>query len=78
MATDLFGEKIPKVYFKSSTTKDDNGFMMCACGKSISDNNNYVVTTNYLKSDEIPQECIDAKSFSELVAKLLNQYYNTK
>ena len=56
----------------------DNGFMMCSCGTSISDNQNYVVTTYYLKADEVPDLCNDAKTFAELVAKLLNNYYNGK
>jgi hypothetical protein len=64
--------------FKSATTKNDDGFMMCSCGKSGIDNENYVVTTHYLKADEIPDECVDAKTFSELVAKLLNEYYKNK
>jgi hypothetical protein len=78
MDKDLFGEKVPVVYFKAVTTKEDNGFMMCSCGTSISDNQNYVVTTHYLKSDEVPDLCNDAKTFAELVAKLLNNYYNGK
>lgn len=75
---DLFGEDIPNVYFKAVTTKEDNGFMMCSCGTSISDNQNYVVTTHLLKCDEIPNLCNDSKTFAELVAKLLNEYYNKK
>lgn len=75
---DLFGEDVPNVYFVSSTSKDDAGWMQMICGKSSVDNQTYVVTTNNLKADEIPTECCDAKSFSELVAKLLNQYYNSK
>jgi len=78
MDKDLFGEKVPVVYFKAATTKEDNGFMMCSCGTSISDNANYVVTTNYLKADEVPDLCNDAKTFAELVAKLLNNHYNGK
>lgn len=74
----LFGEKVPKVYFRTATTKDDNGFTMCSCGTSISDDQNYVVTTHYLKADEVPELCNDSKTFAELVAKLLNEYYNKK
>ena len=74
----LFGEKVPEVYFIAATTKDDNGFMMCSCGTSISDDQNYVVTTHHLKADEVPELCNDAKTFAELVAKLLNEYYNKK
>lgn len=73
---DLFGEDVKRILFVSADTKNDNGFMQMRCGKSNVDNLEYVVTTNGLKSDEIPEECCDAKSFSELVAKLLNEYYN--
>ncbi len=72
----LFGEDIDKVYFVSADTKNDNGFMQMHCGTSSVDNLNYVVTTNNIHADEIPNECTDAKSFSELVAKLLNEYFN--
>jgi hypothetical protein len=75
---DLFGEVVPPpptVYFKSSTTQNDDGWMMCDCGMGM-DNNKWVVTTHHLKADEVPEECADAKSFSELVAKLLNEYFN--
>lgn len=79
---DLFGESIPKpdtIYFKACTTKQDDGWMMCYCGNSGMDNNDhYVVTTEHLKADEVPDLCCDAKTFSDLVAKLLNNYYNNK
>lgn len=75
---DLFGEDLPTIYFKESRSKDDDGWMMCDAGTSSFDNQTWVVTTNHLKSDEIPDECCDAKTFCELVAKLLNEYYNKK
>ena len=75
---DLFGEPIPKIYFKAVTSKNDDGWMQCDCGNSGIDNNDYyVVTTNHLKADEVPDLCTDSKTFAELVAKLLNEYYNT-
>jgi poly(A) polymerase Pap1 len=47
------------------------------CGNSGIDNkDHYVVTTELLKADEVPEKCMDAKSFAELVAKLLNRHYN--
>jgi len=74
---DLFGEPVAQVYFKATTHEKDDGWMMMYCsGKSSSDNKDWCVTTNNLKADEVPELCNDAKSFSELVAKLLNQYYN--
>lgn len=76
---DLFGEKIPQVYFKAVTSKNDDGWMMCDCGNSGIDNNDhYVVTTEHLKADEVPDLCNDSKTFAELVAKLLNEYYSKK
>jgi hypothetical protein len=63
-------------YFKACSSKEDNGWLMCSCGNSCQDGQEYVVTTNYLKADEVPDECSDAKSFAELVAGLLNEYYN--
>jgi len=66
-----------KRYFISATAKNDNGFMMCSAGCSAIDNEDYVVTTNYLKSDEVPDTCSDAKGFTELVAGLLNAFYNS-
>lgn len=74
---DIFGDTVPTTYFKSSTTKKDDGLMMCYCGNSGIDNNDhYVVTTHNLKSDEVPELCMDAKTYSELLAKLLKEYYN--
>lgn len=81
MNKDLFGEEVkePKVYFKSVPFKDDDGWlMMYSCGKAQRDNREYVVTTHNLKADEVPSPCHDAKEFSELVAKLLNEHYNKK
>jgi len=74
---DLFGNEVPTVYFKAVTTKQDDGWMMCDCGNSGIDNkDHYVVTTHQLKEDEVPDACMDAKTFAELVAKLLNEHYN--
>ena len=76
---DLFGEDVPNLYFKAVTTKNDDGWMMCDCGNSGIDNGDYyVVTTEHLKADEVPDLCTDSKTFAELVAKLLNEYYNRK
>lgn len=75
---DLFGEDKPTVYFKSVASNEDDGWLQMSCGKSAIDNKQYVVTTHQLKSDEVPDECNDAKTFTELVARLLNEYYNKK
>jgi hypothetical protein len=65
-----------KRYFLGVTTDNDNGFMMCSAGCSCADNQDYVLTTNGLKSDEVPEHCMDAKDFSRLMAGLLNAYYS--
>lgn len=76
-STDLFGETLSQEYFKATTHEKDDGWLMMFCsGRSSADNKDWCVTTDNLKSDEIPDECTDAKTFAELVAKLLNQYYN--
>ena len=62
--------------FIGTTPKLDNGWMMCHCGCANDSANDYVITTNYLKADEVPDECMDAKSFSRLCAGLLNAYYS--
>lgn len=62
--------------FIGTTSKNDNGWMMNSCGCSTLDNEDYVITTNYLKADEVPEDCMDAKTFSQLCAGLLNAFYN--
>lgn len=74
---DLFGNEVPTVYFKAVHEKDNDGWlMMYKGGKSEVDNKEWVVTSHQLHWDEVPEECIDAKNFCELVAKLLNEHYN--
>lgn len=66
-----------RTYFKAVTAKQDDGWMMCDCGNSGMDgNDHYVVTTERLHADEVPDMCTDAKTFAELVARLLNDHYN--
>ena len=48
---DLFGEPVDRIYFLSTDTKNDRGFMQMNCGKSSIDNINYVVTTNNMHTD---------------------------
>jgi hypothetical protein len=75
---DLFGEDIPNIYFKAVTSKNDDGWLQCDCGNSgIDGNDHYVVTTHQLKADEVPEQMCDAKTASELIARLLNKYFNT-
>jgi len=61
--------------FKSVTNKNDDGWMQCSFGCSGKDSKDYVLTTNHLKSEEVPDEMNDAKTASEMVAGLLNAYY---
>lgn len=45
-------------------------------GKSGEDGESYAISTNNLKSDEVPDICMDAKSFAEFMAGLLNAYFS--
>lgn len=64
-------------YFKGVTEKEADGWMLSfITGRSSEDNQDYVVDTNSLHADQVPDACNDAKSFSRLVAGLLNYYYN--
>ena len=62
-----------KRYFVGVESKNDKGVMMCGCSFNGKD---YVVTSNSLHADQIPEECADAQTFSELAAGLLNAFYN--
>lgn len=63
-------------FFKSTTPAKDNGWMQCSFGCSGIDGNDYVLTTHYLKGDEVPSEMNDAKTASQMVAGLINAYYS--
>lgn len=45
-------------------------------GNSYTDFKDWSIETLYLKADEVPEECNDAATFAQLVAGLLNCYYN--
>lgn len=62
-------------YFLDTTSKKDNGFMMADCGTS-NDGENYIITTNGLHSDEVPDEISEPRTCSQLIAGLLNAFYN--
>lgn len=61
--------------FKSATGKTDDGFQQASFGKAY-DGHVYVLTTNRLKADEVPEVMCDAESASQFVAGLLNAYLN--
>lgn len=63
-------------YFKGINSKDADGWMLADCGNSGIDGNDYTIDTNSLHADEVPSVCNDAKTFSRLVAGLLNCYFN--
>jgi hypothetical protein len=65
-----------RVLFKATTTKDDDGWLMASCGHSSIDEQDWIITTQRLHADEVPEDCQDAKTFAELVARLLNEFYN--
>jgi hypothetical protein len=61
--------------FKSVTVANDNGWLQASFGLSY-DGEDYELTTHQLKADEVPRAMTDAKTASEMVAGLLNAYYN--
>jgi hypothetical protein len=64
-------------YFKAVNEKAADGWMLgFSTGNSGIDNEDWVVDTNSLHADQIPEYCSDAKLFAQLVAGLLNCYYN--
>jgi hypothetical protein len=65
-------------YFKGINSKEADGWLLADCGNSGIDGNDYTIDTNSLHADEIPDACTDAKTFSLLVAGLLNCYYNNQ
>lgn len=53
------------------------GWPLAFCsGNSQTDYKDWSIETVGLKGDEVPDECNDAATFSQLVAGLLNCFYN--
>ena len=50
--------------------------MAFVSGNSQTDNKDWSIETVGLKGDEVPGECCDSMTFSQLVAGLLNCFYN--
>ena len=65
-------------YFKGINSKNADGWLLADCGNSGIDNQDYTIDTNSLHADEVPESCMDAKTFSQLVSGLLNCYYNNQ
>ena len=64
-------------YFKGINEKAADGWMLgFVTGNSGIDNEDWIVDTNSLHADQIPDACTDAQTFAKLVAGLLNYYYN--
>lgn len=64
-------------YFKAINEKAADGWMLgFSTGNSGIDNEDWVVDTNSLHADQVPEYCSDAKLFAQLVSGLLNCYYN--
>lgn len=64
-------------YFKGINSKAADGWMLAfVSGNSNEDGEDWIVDTNSLHASDVPEYCSDAKSFSQLVAGLLNCYYN--
>ena len=64
------------ILFKSSTVKNDDGWLQMSLGNSGIDNEDYVVTTQNLHSTDVPEMMMDAKTASELISGLLNCYFS--
>jgi hypothetical protein len=67
-----------RLLFKSMISRKADGWPMGFYGNSAIDGEDYCLDTHYLKSDEVPEECMDAKTCSELIAGLLNAFYAEK
>lgn len=67
-----------RILFKSMITKNADGWPMGFYGNSSIDGEDYSLDTHYLKSDEIPDAMMDAKTCSQIIAGLLNAYYMGK
>lgn len=64
-------------YFKGVSGKAADGWMLAVItGNSGEDGQDWIIDTNSLHGDQVPEACSDAKTFSQLVAGLLNYYYN--
>lgn len=64
-------------YFKGINDKAADGWLLgFTSGNSGIDNQDWIIDTNGLHADEVPGACTDAKTFSLLVAGLLNAFYN--
>lgn len=63
-------------YFKGVRSQDADGWLLATSGYSNEDQNDWIIDTHSLHGDEIPEMCNDAMTFSQLVAGLLNCYYN--
>lgn len=64
-------------YFKGVNEKAADGWLLgFTSGNSGIDNEDWIVDTNSLHADQVPGACNDAKTFSQLVAGLLNAFYN--
>lgn len=64
-------------YFIGCTTEQaTENWPMASAGCSGIDDEDYAVSTNHLKGDEVPDACTDAKTFALLMAGLLNAFYS--
>lgn len=64
-------------YFKGINEKAADGWLLgVVTGNSALDGQDWIIDTNSLHADQVPEACADAQSFSKLVAGLLNAFYN--
>ena len=65
-----------EIYFKVENNKDKLGDNWLIADFGDKDGKNYWVTTNCIRGTELVNVSRGAKADAELVAKLLNEYWN--
>jgi len=65
-------------YFKPDGDYDGDNWLVASFGNDAEDGKDYVLTTNFVHASELYQITFGAGGDCELVADLLNWYYNTE
>jgi hypothetical protein len=68
---------VMRKFFKGISEKASDGWMLAVVtGNSNVDGKDWIIDTNSLHADQVPESCTDAALFAKLVAGLLNCFYN--
>ncbi len=68
---------MPHLFQGCTTEKSTEGWPMgWTTGNSGIDGNDYAIAAVQMSATDIPEACTDAKTFAELVAGLLNAFYD--